>query len=74
MIAGYFPDLDQGVLSRALARYKAQGVWGRDPVLPDEGFDRLRRALLGSLFLKRVVRSADCVDNRLAREAIAALG
>jgi NitT/TauT family transport system substrate-binding protein len=73
-IAGYFPALDQGVLGRALARYKRQGVWGGDPVLPDEGFERLRRALLGSGFLKRAVASAECVDNRLAREAVAAAG
>ena len=70
-IAGYFPGLDRGVLGRALARYKAQGVWGSDPVLPDEGFGRLRRALLGSGFLKRAVRSAECVDNRLAEAAVA---
>ena len=65
-IASYFPALDRGVLSRALARYKAQGVWGTDPVLPEEGFDRLRRALLGSGVLKRAVPFAECVDNRLA--------
>ena len=73
-IAGYFPALDRGVLTRALARYRGQGVWGSDPILPDEGFDRLRRALLGSLFLKRAVASAECVDNRLAQETIAAGG
>jgi hypothetical protein len=71
-IADYFPALDRGVLTRALARYQGQGVWGRDPVLPEEGFDRLRRALLGSLFLKRAVPSAECVDNHLAEAAIAA--
>jgi NitT/TauT family transport system substrate-binding protein len=73
-IAGYFPALDRGVLGRALARYKRQGVWGTDPVLPDEGFERLRRALLGSGFLKRTVPSAECVDNRLAQQAVAAAG
>ena len=73
-IASYFPALDQGVLSRALARYKAQGVWGTDPVLPEAGFDRLRRALLGSGFLKREVPFAECVDNRLAEQALVADG
>jgi NitT/TauT family transport system substrate-binding protein len=73
-IAGYFPGLDRGVLGRALARYKGQGVWGSDPVLPDEGFDRLRHALLGSGFLKRAVPSAECIDNRLAEEAHAVDG
>lgn len=71
-IAGYFPDLDHGVLTRALARYKAQGVWGDDPILPEEGFDRLRRALVGCGFLSRPVSFTDCVDNRLAEAAIAA--
>jgi NitT/TauT family transport system substrate-binding protein len=70
-IADYFPALDRAALSRALARYKEQGVWGHDPVLPEAGFDRLRRALLGSGFLSREVPFADCVDNRLAEEAVA---
>src|SRR5204862_3267741 len=69
-IADYFPALDHGVLTRALARYRAQGVWGHDPMLPEEGFGRLRRALLGSGFLSREVPFADCVDNRLAEEAV----
>jgi hypothetical protein len=70
-VAPYFPSLDRGVLTGALARYKAQGVWGRDPVLPEEGFDRLRRSLLSSGFLSRSVAFADCVDNRLAEAAVA---
>jgi NitT/TauT family transport system substrate-binding protein len=70
-IADYFPALDRAVLSRALARYKEQGVWGHDPVLPEAGFNRLRRALLGNGFLSREVPFADCVYNRLAEEAVA---
>ena len=71
-IAAYFPMLDRSVLEGALARYKAQSVWGADPVLPKEGFDRLRRALIATGFLSRTVSFADCVDNRLAREVLAA--
>jgi NitT/TauT family transport system substrate-binding protein len=71
-IAHYFPTLDRAVLTGSLTRYKAQGVWGTDPILPEEGFDRLRRALLASGFLARTVPFGDCVDNRLAEEAIAA--
>jgi NitT/TauT family transport system substrate-binding protein len=69
-IAGYFPALDRGVLTGALARYQAQGVWGTDPILPEEGFDRLQRALVGSGFLALSVPFVDCVDNRLAEEAM----
>jgi NitT/TauT family transport system substrate-binding protein len=69
-IGGYFPMLDAGVLSRALARYQAQGVWAEEPVLSEDGFARLRRALLGSGFLKREVPFAECVDNRLAEGVV----
>jgi len=69
-IASYFPALDRGVLTRALARYKAQRVWGSDPMLSKDGFERLRRALLGSGFLKRRVSFDECVDNRLAHTVI----
>jgi NitT/TauT family transport system substrate-binding protein len=72
LIAGYFPALDRVVLTNALARYKAQGVWGTEPVLPEEGFDQLRRALLATGFLSHTVPFADCVDNSLAEEAVAA--
>ncbi|HVC55989.1 MAG TPA: ABC transporter substrate-binding protein [Stellaceae bacterium] len=71
-IAPYFPALGQDALSRALARYRAQGVWGSDPILSPAGFDRLGSALVGSGFLKRAVTFAECVDNRLAAEAVAA--
>jgi NitT/TauT family transport system substrate-binding protein len=74
LIADYFPALDRGVLTEALARYKVQGVWGTNPVLPEEGFDRLLRALLATGFLSRTVPFADCVDNALAEEAVAAAG
>ncbi len=71
LIAGYFPTLDRAVLTGALARYKAQGVWGADPILPEEGFDQLRRALLATGFLARTVPFDDCVDNSLAEAVIA---
>jgi NitT/TauT family transport system substrate-binding protein len=71
-IESYFPTLNRAVLTGALTRYKGQGVWGSDPILPEEGFDRLRRALLATGFLTRTVPFADCVDNRLAEEVMAA--
>jgi len=70
LIAGYFPTLDRGVLTGSLERYKAQGVWGIDPILPKEGFDRLQSALIASGFLARSVPFTDCVDNRLAEEVV----
>jgi NitT/TauT family transport system substrate-binding protein len=69
-IAPFFPLLDRVVLARSLARYQAQGVWGRDPVLPEDGFERLRRSLLSGSFIRRPIAYEDCVDNRLARRVI----
>jgi NitT/TauT family transport system substrate-binding protein len=41
-IESFFPTLDQGVLAGSLARYRAQRIWGCDPVLPADGFYRLQ--------------------------------
>lgn len=68
-VAPYFPALDPGVLRGALARYRSQGVWGSDPVLPEDGFDRLRRGLVSGGFIRRAIPFEDCVDNRLALRA-----
>ena len=63
-ISSFFPALDIGVLTAALARYQSQSVWGRDPVLPEDGFDRLRRwSPLG-----RVYRSANAI-RRVRRQS-----
>jgi NitT/TauT family transport system substrate-binding protein len=70
-VSPYFPALDSGVLTGALARYQAQGVWGRDPVLPEDGFDRLQNSLVSSGFTRRPVPYAACVDNRFARWVLA---
>ena len=52
-ISSFFPALDCGVMAAALARYQAQSVWGRDPVLREDDFDRLRRCLVSGGFIRR---------------------
>jgi NitT/TauT family transport system substrate-binding protein len=70
-IASYFPKLGSDVLARALARYQARQVWGRDPILPEDGFARLRQRLLSSGSIGRPARYEACVDNTLAQRAVA---
>jgi len=70
-IASYFPALDRRTLVRALARYQTQRVWGGDPVLPEDGFDRLRRGLVSGGFIRRPIAYQACVDNRLALQVLA---
>src|SRR5215472_15944339 len=60
-ISSFFPALDRGVLTGALARYQSQSVWGRDPVLPEDGFDRLQRGLVSGGFIRRPAAYAACV-------------
>jgi len=73
-VAGYFPALAPAVLAGALARYQATGVWAGDPILSEEGFLRLRRALLSGGFLREPIAFAACADNRLAEESAARPG
>ena len=68
-LQGYFPDLAPARLAGAVARYKANGVWGRDPVLPLEGFVRLKGALISGGFIARDIPFEACVDNRHAKRA-----
>ncbi len=70
-IGSFFPSLDRVVLAGALTRYQVQRIWGRDPVLPEDGFDRLRRALVSSGFIRQPVDYAVCVDNKIARQIVA---
>jgi NitT/TauT family transport system substrate-binding protein len=73
-IAAFFPSLAPELLTGAVDRYRRQGVWGSDPVLPEDGFDRLRRGLLSSGFIRRPVAFTECVDDRLARQVLAQNG
>lgn len=70
-IGSFFPELDNRVLARALGRYQRQEIWGRDPLLPEDGFDQLRRSLISAGFIRQPVPYRDCVDNRLAQQTLA---
>jgi NitT/TauT family transport system substrate-binding protein len=65
-IAGYFPDVPQPRLAGALDRYKALGVWGKDPRLPRSGYERLRAGLVSGGFVATGTPYETAVDNSLA--------
>lgn len=69
-LAGFFPELDGDTLGACIARYKALGLWGRDPFLPKNGFVRLKEALLSGGLIERGADYGDCIDNSLARVVI----
>jgi NitT/TauT family transport system substrate-binding protein len=71
-VADFFPDMDQGLLAAAITRYKAIGLWGVNPILPRDGFHRLKIGGISGGLFKAGASYETCVDTSLAREAIEA--
>jgi NitT/TauT family transport system substrate-binding protein len=71
-VAEFFPDLPRKTLAACITRYKALGLWGMNPILPRDGFDRLKASGLSGGLFKTGAPFEACVDNSLAREAIEA--
>jgi NitT/TauT family transport system substrate-binding protein len=65
-IAEYFPDVPHHRLANALDRYKALGLWGRDPRLPRSGYERLRSGLVSGGLVKAGAPYETAVDNTVA--------
>lgn len=73
-VADFFRDLDPALAAAAIARYQALGLWSVGPLLPPEGFDRLKRAMLSGGAIRRDVPYEECVDAQLASCAAAGVG
>jgi NitT/TauT family transport system substrate-binding protein len=73
IVRPYFPEVAPAVLTGALARYRSLGVWGRDPVLPRGGYDRLKAALISGRFVAGTPYET-AVDNSLATAALRDVG
>jgi hypothetical protein len=70
VVRSYFSDVPFPRLVAALGRYKSLGVWGRSPILPRDGYERLKDGLVSGGFC-RGVDYAIAVDNSLADAAVA---
>ncbi len=58
-------------VAAACARYKALGIWGADPVLPRDGYDRLLASLVSGGFVSPGTPFEVAVDNSLATAVVA---
>ena len=67
----YFPDVAPEIFAGAIDRYRALGLWGSDPVIRREGYDRLHGAMRAAGALGRDVAFEECVDTKLAEQATA---
>jgi len=70
-VAAYFPAVPQAILAASYDRYKALGIWGRDPILPEAGYERLRASLVSGGFVDPGAPFARAVDNSLAEAILA---
>jgi NitT/TauT family transport system substrate-binding protein len=67
----WFPAIPRPILDAACARYQALGIWGRDPVLPRTGYDRLLASLVSGGFVAPGTPFETAVDNSLAEAVVA---
>ena len=70
-VAGSFSAVAPEILTAACRRYKALGIWGATPVLPREGYDRLRASLVSGHFVDPGTPFESAVDNSLAEAVLA---
>jgi NitT/TauT family transport system substrate-binding protein len=68
-VQSYFPAVPRSRIMVALARYKALGIWGRNPILPRAGYERLKDGMVSGGFVKGT-DYAIAVDNTLAEQAV----
>jgi NitT/TauT family transport system substrate-binding protein len=68
-LKSYFPDVAEPIFAAAIERYRKLGLWGPDPVIRREGYDRLHAAMRAAGTLKRDIPYELCVDTSLAERA-----
>jgi len=69
-VARFFPDMAPAILEGLIARYLDLGIWGRNPILPRNGFERLRDAMFSGAFIGRKIPYEECVDLSLAETVV----
>jgi NitT/TauT family transport system substrate-binding protein len=64
-VAPFYPDVSRDLLTRALVRYRAAGLWAKTPAVSRAGFARLADSLVSGGFIARQPRYEDCVDTSM---------
>jgi NitT/TauT family transport system substrate-binding protein len=69
-LRSYFPDVPTPIFAGAIDRYRNLNLWGSDPVIQREGYDRLHAAMRAFGALSKDIAFDECVDTNVARRAI----
>jgi NitT/TauT family transport system substrate-binding protein len=67
----FFPAAPALRLEAAISRYITLAIWGKNPVLPRAGYDRLAAGLVSGGFVAAAVPFERAVDNSLAEQVLA---
>jgi len=67
-VQSYFPAVPVPQLRGAITRYLEIGIWGRNPILPRGGYERLRAGLISAGFVRQAAQFEQAVDNSIAEE------
>jgi len=70
-VAEFFPEVPAEILAAAYTRYKALGIWNRDPLMRREGYDRLLAGLVSGGFVTPGTPFEVAVENSLAEASVA---
>jgi len=69
-VQSFFPAVPGPQLRAAIARYLEIGIWGRDPIVPRGGYERLRAGLISAGFVRQAAQFEQAVDNSIAEEIV----
>jgi NitT/TauT family transport system substrate-binding protein len=70
VVQSFFPSVPSPLLRAAIDRYHALGIWGRNPILPRAGYERLRAGLVSAGFVQYAASFEQAVYNSLAEEVV----
>ena len=70
LVGPFFPEIDPKLLSGAIARYKEQDTWAKDPLLREDGFGRLQEVLAQAGLISSRYSYARIVLSDFARKAM----
>lgn len=69
-VSEWFPAIPLEILTGVAARYQSLGIWNEDPILSQQGFDRLKAGLLSGGWITRGASFEECVNTRLAERVV----
>ena len=71
LVKPWFEEMDPGLLTQAVARYKSLGLWNRNPRLAQASFEWLRAACLSGGLITTGVSYEQAVDMSFVEQATA---